>query len=87
MLRRSSRTGDDFFVSQDLVVQFFQLGSLGSIGTLAGHDEAAVTEEGITGCANAFNTGKGAVLDGSFVKCTGDGNAALLVGLQNLGTN
>ena len=77
--------GGNFLVSQDLAVQLLQLSSLCSIGALASHDEAAVTEEGITGSANTLNTGEGAILDGSVVECTGDGHATLLIGFQNLG--
>ena len=72
-------------IGKDLVVQFLQFCNLRGIGTLASHHEAAVAEVGVALGANALNACEGAVFDGLVVECADHVNAALLVGLEDLG--
>ena len=65
--------------------QRLELGHRLLVGAGPGHDEAAVAEVGVAILAHALDAGEGTVFDGALVKGAHHGDAALLIGLLDLG--
>lgn len=76
--------GINFFIVWNVIIQFFPFSDFLCVSAITRYDEAAIAEIWISIFTNIFNTYKKTIFDCLFIKCTDNGNAALLMFFENL---